>query len=171
MKQNQWVYIYGTTEDIVAGFHYKHMILARAPTSALADFDRWQFYNSGTWTPDFRKAERLCAGVANEYSVSYLSVFGKYIVVYSDSERVDTVAARFAAEPWGPWSEPISLYRCPEARRGPNIICYAAKGHPDISAASDELIISYIPNSTDFETMVFDARLYRPRFIRVRFRK
>ena len=169
LKQGQWVYIYGTTEDVIDGFHHKHMILARAPAGALVDFDRWQFYNSGKWSVDYKKAGRLCAGVANEYSVSYLSALEKYVVVYSDSKRVDNVAVRFAVNPWGPWGEPVALYRCPEASWEPGIICYAAKGHPDFSAASDELIISYIASSTDFDTMASDARLYRPRFIKVKF--
>jgi len=168
LKQGQWIYIYGTTEEVIDGFHHKYMILARAPQSGLAKFDQWQFFVNGRWSADFRKAERLCAGVANEYSVSYLPAMGKYIVVYSDGGSVDNIAARLASNPWGPWDDPVSLYRCPEARWGDNIICYAAKGHPDISEASDELIVSYIANSTDFETMVSDARLYRPRFIRVR---
>ena len=169
LKQDQWIYIYGTTEDVIEGFHYKYMILARAPASALAEFDQWQFYNNGKWATDFRNAERLFAGVANEYSVSYLSARDKFIVVYTDSQRADRIIARFAPNPWGPWGDPFSLYRCPEARWDESIICYAAKGHPDISESPDELIVSYIANSTDFETMVSDARLYRPRFIRVRF--
>ncbi len=169
MKQGQWIYIYGTTEDVIDGFHHKYMILARAPESAPAAFDQWQFFASGKWTADYSKAERLCGGVANEYSVSYLPAMGRYIAVYSDSDRPDNVVARFAPNPWGPWNDPVSLFRCPEARRGQSIICYAAKGHPDISEAPDELIISYIANATAFETMVSDARLYRPRFVRVRF--
>jgi hypothetical protein len=168
LKQGQWIYIYGTTEEIIDGFHHKYMILARAPQSGPAEFDQWQFFVDGKWSADYKKAQRLCAGVANEYSVSYLPAMGNYIAVYSDSGRPDNIVARFAPNPWGPWDDPVSLYRCPEARWGENIICYAAKGHPDISELPDELIISYIANSTDFETMVSDARLYRPRFIRVR---
>jgi len=170
LKQGQWIYIYGTTEDVVDGYHHKYMILARAPASGLARFNQWQFYAEGIWSADFKKAERLCAGVANEYSVSYLPALDKYIAVYSDGGSVDNIAARFAANPWGPWGDPISLFRCPEASWSENIICYAAKGHPDISEASDELIVSYIANSIDFDTMVSDARLYRPRFIKVKFR-
>ena len=108
--------------------------------------------------------------MANEYSVSFLAELGKYIVVYSDSSRPENIVARFAPNPWGPWDDPISIYQCPEASWGTKIMCYAAKGHPDISEAPDELIVTYIANSTDFETMVSDARLYRPRFIRVRFK-
>ena len=171
LKEEQWIYIYGTTEDVVEGFHHKYMILARAPQNALSQFNQWRFYANGRWSADFRKAERLCAGVANEYSVSFLPAMGKYIAVYSDSEKTDNIVVRVAPMPWGPWDDPVSLFRCPEANWGPDIICYAAKGHPGLSAAPNELIISYIANSTDFETMVSDARLYRPRFIRVEFRR
>ena len=168
LKQGQWIYIYGTTEDVVDGFHHKYMILARAPSSGLAKFDQWEFFVNGKWSADFTKAERLCAGVANEYSVSFLAALGKYMAVYSDSSNAGNIVARFALKPWGPWNDPVLLYQCPEARWSENIMCYAAKGHPDISEAPDELIVTYIANSTDFETMVSDARLYRPRFIRVR---
>ena len=51
-----------------------------------------------------------------------------------------------------------------------DIFCYAAKGHPELSLTPDELIITYVANSTDFYKMAADARLYRPRFIRVRFK-
>ncbi len=168
LKQGQWIYIYGTTEDVVDGFHHKYMILARAPEGGLAKFDRWQFFTNGKWSTDYTGAGRLCDGMANEYSVSYLPALGKYIAVYSGSNRTDDMVARFAPNPWGPWDDPVSLYRCPEARRDPSIICYAAKGHPEISQAPNELIITYIANSTDFDTMLNDAGLYRPRFVRVR---
>ena len=168
LRQDPWIYIYGTTEDVIDGFHHKYMILARAPSSGLAKFDQWEFFVNGKWSADFTKAERLCAGVANEYSVSFLAALGKYVAVYSDSSSAGNIVARFALEPWGPWDDPVFLYQCPEARWSENIICYAAKGHPDISEATDELIVTYIANSTDFDTMVSDARLYRPRFLRVK---
>jgi hypothetical protein len=170
LKQDQWLYIYGTTEDVIDGFHHKYMILARAPASGLANFDQWEFFAKGKWSADFTGAERLCAGVANEYSVSHLAAVGKYIVVYSDSSDTKNIVARFAPNPWGPWDDPLPFYQCPEARWNKTIVCYAAKGHPDLSEAPDELIVTYIANSTDWDTMVSDARLYRPRFIRLRIR-
>lgn len=144
------------------------MILARAPEGGLAKFDRWQFFTNGKWSTDHTEAGRICGGVANEYSVSYLPALGKYIAVYSPSNRTDDIVARLAPNPWGPWDDPVSFYQCPEARRDPTIICYAAKGHPEISQAPNELIVTYIANSTDFDTMLNDAGLYRPRFVRVR---
>jgi hypothetical protein len=170
LKQGPWLYIYGTTEDVIDGFHHKFMTLARVPENDLVKFDQWRFYVNGRWSPDFNKADRLCADMANEYSVSFLKALEKFIVVYSESSHPQNIAARFASNPWGPWSDPVNLYQCPEMSRGEDILCYAAKGHPELSAAPDELIITYVANSTDFYKMAGDTRLYRPRFIRVRFK-
>jgi hypothetical protein len=102
--------------------------------------------------------------------VSYLEALKKFIVVYSESSHLQNIAARFASNPWGPWSDPVKLYQCPEVSRTEDILCYAAKGHPELSAAPDELIITYVANSTDFYKMAGNTRLYRPRIIRVRFK-
>lgn len=169
LKQGGWLYIYGTTEDVIDSFHHKYMILARVPENGLAKFDQWRFYVNGKWSTDYTQSERLCAGIANEYSVSFLPALGKYIAVYSDSNSSKNIVARFSPNLYGPWSDPAILYQCPEALWGKDIICYAAKGHPGLSKAPNELIVTYVANSTDFETMITDARLYRPRFLRVRF--
>ncbi len=60
------------------------------------------------------------------------------------------------------------LYRCPEAGWDRRIFCYAAKAHPEL-AGGDELLITYVANSFDFRQIVANERLYRPRFVRVRF--
>ena len=169
LKRGPWLYIYGTTEDVVNGFHHKYMILARVSENDLAKFDQWRFYVKGNWSPDFTRAERLCADMANEYSVSFLQSLGKFVVVYNEGGSSMNIVARFAYHPWGPWSDPVILYQCPEMGWGEDILCYAAKGHPELSMTPDELIVSYVANSTDFYKMAADARLYRPRFIRVRF--
>lgn len=170
LKQGPWLYIYGTTEDVVDGFHHKYMILARVAENRLSKFDHWRFYVKGDWSPDFTKAERLCAGIANEYSVSFLPTLGKFIVVYNENGSSRNIAARFASHPWGPWSRSVDLYQCPEMNTAEDIFCYAAKGHPELSLSSNELIITYVANSTDFYKMAADDKLYRPRFIRVRFK-
>ena len=84
LQQGHWLYIYGTTEDVIDGIHHKYMILARVPESGLKDFDQWRFYGNGKWSTDFTSAERLCGDMANEFSVSFLPALGRYIVVYSD---------------------------------------------------------------------------------------
>jgi hypothetical protein len=43
---------------------------------------------------------------------------------------------------------------------------YAAKAHTHLSRPG-ELLVSYIVSSQDFEQIIGDASLYRPRFVRV----
>jgi len=163
------LYIYGTVEDRQNTVHQKHMILARVPISMLADFSQWRFYADGSWVSDFKRASRLCENVPHEYSVSYLPALGKYVVVYSEDGLSNNILARLSAEPQGPWSDPIQLYQCPEADWDNSIFCYAAKAHAILTRYPDELVITYIANSVDFDKIANDARLYRPRFLRATF--
>jgi hypothetical protein len=163
------LYIYGTAEDRQNTVDQKHMILARVPISMLADFSRWRFYADGSWVSDFTRASQLCENVPHEYSVSYLPALKKYAVVYSQDGLSNNILARLSAEPQGPWSDPIQLYQCPEADWDDSIFCYAAKAHAILSRYPDELVITYIANSVDFNKTANDARLYRPRFLRATF--
>jgi hypothetical protein len=165
------LYIYGTTEDTGSRDREKHMILARVPVSRLSDYSRWRFYADGRWVSDFRQASRLSAKIPHEYSVSYLPVLKQYVVVYSQDGLSKNILARLAPKPHGPWSDAIRLYQCPEAEWDNSIFCYAAKAHAILSQTPDQLIITYIANSVDFYKTANDARLYRPRFLRVTFTK
>jgi hypothetical protein len=109
--------------------------------------------------------------VASEFSVSYQPAAGRYVLVYTEGGLSANIVLRFSPRPEGPWGEPVRVYRCPEAGWDPRIFCYAAKGHPELAAAEDELIVSYMANATDFALLESDARLYRPRFLRVTFLK
>jgi hypothetical protein len=164
------LYIYGTTEEVGSTDRKKHMILARIPVSRLADYSRWRFYADGHWVSDFRQVSRLSANMPHEYSVSYLPVLKQYAAVYSQDGLSKNIMARLSPEPQGPWSDPIWLYQCPEAEWDNSIFCYAAKAHAIFSQAPDQLIITYIANSVDFNKTASDARLYRPRFLKATFK-
>jgi len=168
LKADKHIYIYGTTEDVDGEIRRKSMILARVPETELDQFDRWRFYSAGKWSTDFNTTSSLCSDMANEFSVSYLPAIGKYIVVYSEKGFSKNITMRLAPDPWGPWSAARRIYACPEADRSEDVFCYAAKGHPDLSSAPDEIIITYVANSLDFAQVAADATLYRPRFLRVR---
>jgi hypothetical protein len=168
LKDNGFIYIYGNDEDIEDGsYHRKHMIVARVAEDDLADFDKWRFYTNGDWQPDFKKASRLCPNIANEYSVSYQPSVGKYVMVYTENGISKNIVLRIAPTPYGEWSEPTIVYQCPESAWNAKIVCYAAKAHLTLSMQPDELIVTYIASSSDFFHMAGDARLYRPRFLRL----
>jgi len=173
LTEGDYGYIYGAVaEPMKNGFAW-HMVLARAPLEKLADFSSWLFFRDGEWIKDVERAGRICENVASEFSVSFQPALKKYILVYTErgfSERAHSVVMRLSPNLHGPWSDPIPVYQCPEARQDPRICCYGAKGHPEIARSPAELILTYVANSCAGDLKVLqDADLYRPRFVRIFF--
>jgi len=161
-----FTYIFGARERTGRA---KTMILARAPADSLTDFAAWQFRTSDGWSTNAAGAADLCGGVASEYSVSWLPALRQFVLICSENGLSPNIVARTAPEPWGPWSEPVVVYRCPETW-DKKVFCYAAKAHPMLASSPDELIITYAANSFDFSQIINDTRLYWPRFVRLHWR-
>jgi Domain of unknown function (DUF4185) len=169
LTEGKYLYIYGVADQVEKSWRHKRMIVARAPLENVADFSTWRFYSEGRWDTDHRQASRLVDGLANDYSVSYHPKSGRYVLVYTENGLSPRILCRTAKTPWGPWSASTLVYECPEAGWDKKIFCYAAKAHPEL-ATTDELVISYVANSFDFWQVAADARLYWPKFIRVKLR-
>jgi hypothetical protein len=161
-----YVYIYGTDEDIQPGKLARYLIVARVPTNHVADFSAWKYYAGGKWDADFHKGTRIVDGIATEYSVSFLPKLGKYVLVYTHEGLSPNIQVRTSQTPWGNWSAPFAVYRCPEMSKDKRLFSYAAKAHP-FEGTDAALMISYVVNSYDVGQVVNDARLYWPRFVRV----
>ena len=165
LATNGFIYIFGTREEKEAD---KMMILARAPETDLENFTAWQFRTHNGWSTNAEAAADLCDGMASEFSVSWLPSLRRFVLICTENGLSEKIVARTAVEPWGQWSAPTVIYRCPEAKWDKQIFCYAAKAHPMLSSATNELIVTYIANSFDFAQIVNDERLYWPRFVRVK---
>ncbi len=162
-----YTYLYGYTENGGKGPGFqRHMLLARAPAGKLGDFAAWRYFAKGAWLEDAARAERLCPGVACEYSVTYIPARRRFLLVTHDMFLSPKIVARTSETPWGPWSDKIDVYTCPEAGAGRGVFCYAAKHQPVLSTG-DTLVISYAANANDMNTVLNDPSLYVPRFIRV----
>ena len=171
LQQNEFLYVYGTAEGVSKDIARKHMILARVPASSLADFSQWRFFADGNWVSDHRRVSPLSPDMPHEYSVTYVPALKRFVAVHSEDGFSDTILLRLSPKPQGPWGKPIPIFQCPEAGWDDSIFCYAAKGHIALSERPDQLIVTYVANSVDFNTVVEDTRLYRPRFLQVTFLK
>ena len=167
--QAGFCYIYGTVDETAGGVTAKHMIVARAPVEKLGDFTAWRFFAAGDWVAEADRAERLCENVAGEFSVSFQPVLNRYVLVYTDGGMSEHIVIRDSPQPFGPWSSPTRVYRCPEMSWDSRIFCYAAKAHPELARNAGELIVTYLANATDIALLESDARLYRPRFLSITF--
>jgi hypothetical protein len=167
LRHGDHVYIYGTDEDVKPKHRDRFLIVARAPAAKLADFGAWEFYADGKWQSDFRKSTRLAKDLASDGSVTYLPDRKQFILVYTQGGLSKKILARAAKNPWGPWSDPTTIYECPEMAKDKRLFCYNAKAHATLSSGN-ELVVSYVTNSTDFWQVAADASLYWPKFVRVK---
>ncbi len=167
VNEGGMIYLYGLEVDAQAGDRF--LLVARAPVAELEDFGAWRFFSDGLWQKDFAKASRLADRVGAELSVSYQPFLKKYVAVYTEGGLSQNILMRVAPAPEGPWSAPRLVYKTPETGWDKDYFCYAAKAHPELARASAELIVSYVCNSFDFGKMASDARIYVPKFLRVRF--
>jgi hypothetical protein len=160
MHVGEDLYVYGTDER-----PDRRMVLARVPAGSIGDFAAWRYFRDGQWVEDFREPSPLADGIASEYSVT---PFGRgYVAVYTERGLSARIMGRTAKDPWGPWSAATVLYECPEMARDKKLFCYAAKAHPALSSGN-ELVVSYVVNSFDFWQVAREAKLYWPRFVRLR---
>jgi Domain of unknown function (DUF4185) len=159
------LYVYGTDERRGKASLDRQMVVARVPAASVGTFAAWRYFRDGVWGEDFRSVSPLAGDVATEYSVT---PFGKrYLAVYTERGLSPRIMGRTADRPWGPWSAPFLLYECSEMSRDKKVFCYAAKAHAALSSDQD-LVVSYVVNSLDFWQVAREARLYWPRFVRVR---
>jgi hypothetical protein len=158
------LYIYGTR-----GGDPRKLLLARAPASSVTDFAAWRFYaGDGRWSDRPADATAIVAGVPAELSVESVAFAGRrrFLMVHSEPLLGRRILVRTAEQPEGPWSAPVAVYSAPEPERNLHYFAYAAKGHLSLSLPGT-LLISYVVNSHDFNAMVGDASIYRPRFVQV----
>ncbi len=166
LQSGGFVYIYGYSNQTNSTAQ-KKLILARVPKNELNNSDEWEFFSNGSWAKNFAKATPIFSGAPPEGSVSWQPYLNKFVFVYTDGIW-GKIVMRTADAPQGPWSGPTTLYQCPEMKISPQVFCYAAKGHPELSA-TNELLISYASNSENLSEVINNTRLYWPRFIRVTF--
>jgi hypothetical protein len=169
LREGEFLYIFGgdsRPEARQAGMP-NGLVLARAPADKLGDFAQWRFLANGNWQKDCRKVTPVFPNLGSEFSVSWLPARKAYAAVYSEGIG-GKILVRLARALTGPWSNPIQVYRCPEMDWPSKAFCYAAKAHPHLATAPDELLITYAANAWNFWDLFNDPRLYWPRFLRVK---
>jgi hypothetical protein len=164
VQEGEWIYTFGTRRG--AATDPRELVLARVAPRDFLQFDRWQFHARGEWVADPRQSSALAAGVGTEGSITWLPGYRLWAYVYSPPLDA-TIQIRAARTLTGPWSDPQSLYTCPDPQRNPRIFCYAAKGRI-LPGTRNELLVSYATNSFEMLPDVSaDAEIYQPRFVRV----
>ncbi|MDB6125586.1 MAG: hypothetical protein JWQ71_4579 [Pedosphaera sp.] len=169
MREGEFIYIYGFDSRPVNGEAQSSLVAARVPEEHLGELKAWRFFTDGKWEMNAKQVTRMSPGFPTEFSVSYQPALKKYVAIYMANGISGRIVQRTAQTPTGPWSEPVVLYECPEKSWPEKTFCYSAKAHPELSTSPDELLITYAANSWELRYVINDARLYWPRFVRVKY--
>ncbi len=136
------------------------------PAEKLNDFTAWRFRTAEGWSDKPTDAAALADGLATEFSVCRTPGRKGYVAVYTENGLGDRILGRFADTPYGPWSAAVLLHKCPEMAKDKGVFCYAAKAHA-WAAKENELLVSYCVNTWEFARLFRDAKVYRPKFVRI----
>jgi len=168
LREGNRLYIYGYEETPGKPFAERRLLTARVRSDQIADFDAWRFFSDGQWKADAKLATPQAEKLATEFSVSWVPGLKQYALTYTENGLGDRILGRFSADPAGPWSEPVLLYRCPEMKANKKLFSYAAKAHSHLGG-DRELVITYCVNAFELGPVIDDATLYWPNFVRVKF--
>jgi hypothetical protein len=164
--QDRYLYIYGIDESDLRN---KKLILARSLAGRVEEMGAWQVYQgNGVWGTFAAECHPIAEHLASELSVEPV-VIGKtlwYVMVHSEEGFGSRILVRMSQNPEGPWSTPFAVYQVEGIGKDNDLFTYAAKSHACISRPG-ELLISYVVNAFDFERVIQNAEMYRPRFIRL----
>ena len=109
VAEEDWVYVFGSMRNGLQS----QALLARVRPDRLADRDAYEYLASvePTWTSCVSDAMSL-GPASSEYSVGYNRYLGKYTLFYLDEYR-KVLMLRVADRIWGPYGEPMALFRIP----------------------------------------------------------
>ena len=142
-----WVYVFGVLKN-AGGVQQCH--LARVREAEIARLDAYEYFTAGSpaWSADARKAIPIMDGMPNEMSVSWSQHLGCYLAVHS-LDLTGIVVGRTAPDPWGPWSDPVALWRVEPPKWDYAVpypaLIYAGKEHPELAGNGGRVIyLTYI---------------------------
>ncbi len=110
LKEDDYVYMYGTTAGRKIEEGEQYIKLARVPLEEMTTKSSWKYWNGNDWVDGVENGVYIVyGGTIGEISVTKDSVSGRYLMVYK-SEKRNAVVVRDAANPQGDWSGEKLVY-------------------------------------------------------------
>jgi hypothetical protein len=176
LVKDDYLYTFCSFPPAQQGPNKHPLALARIHKSKAANMDMngWQYLcHSGNpdsvaqqWRDKTVDPVILFPDAAPEMSVSQVFGIDGYIATYCPAGFGADIVIRHAITPEGPWSQPITIYHCPEDLS--KIYVYSAKAHPELSRSTGELIVTYCRNTKFFADQLKQPNSYAPRCLLVR---
>jgi len=146
-REDRLLYVYGVRKGSNGE---QQCCVARVVPDRIEDRDGYEYWGGieSGWHKDPARCETVMTDMPNEMSVSWNAHLGCYLAVHS-LELSGRIVGRTAADPWGPWSEPVTLWQVPAPRYDYHVpyepLIYAGKEHPQLSGDGGRVLyLTYI---------------------------
>lgn len=150
----------------------RNSILCRIPAGKLDSpqiKEHIEFWSKGDkWLPSPDNLQPLFSPGSTESFITYIPSIKRYVSSTMKPFAPDYYI--FSAERiTGPWTDAQKIYDVPELEKNTLYHAYAGRGHMMLPCNSDEIVLSYVVNTSDFWSVFTALDIYYPRFIRVKF--
>ena len=152
-RDGGFVYCYGTVKE----GDTQNCYVARVPRKQVDQPRQYEYLTNceGAWSRDVSAATAVFSGMPSELSVSFNPHLGAYLAVHS-LDLTGKIVGRTAPRPWGPWSDPITLWTVRKPHPFPYLqLIYAGKEHSELSGENGRRIyLTYIEFEEYFPHLV-----------------
>lgn len=144
-QPSHFIYVYG----VILENGVQNGYLARVLPEDLAYLDRYEYLISEapSWDRNLRHAIPILQGMPQEMSVSHNAYLDCFLAVHS-LDLTGRIVGRTAPNPWGPWSEPVDLWKVNPVHEKPlpyPKLIYAGKEHPELADQGGRILyLTYI---------------------------
>jgi len=163
-----WLYLYGTAHPGTEGVFGFSLQVARVRPFDVLDTRAWRYWDGSAWQADpERAAELIPAEGGVSQTLSVVEQDGTWFALSKlGGDLSDDIGFWTAPSPTGPFTPTAPIASAP-VEPGSGNVTYMPLAHPELMARPGSMVISYSRNNLDFDAVVADPSLYRPRFLRV----
>lgn len=162
LQDKNHVYAFGVKEPTT---HETYLLRFEKEKLINGDFSKMEWWSENKWTDEITeepKSSSLFTG-QTEFSVHYDPESKKYVQIQTFGFGSASIGYRLADQLYGPWSEPVIIFT-PRLKEDKEYV-YTANAHPEFK--SDDLIITYNVNNSDFGRLVNNEEIYFPKIIKI----
>jgi hypothetical protein len=146
-RDDGFLYIYGVRKGSTG---QQQCCVARVRPDNIGSLDSYRYWagDETGWQTDPATCATVMTDMPNEMSVSWNDHLQCYLAVHS-LELTGAIVGRTAATPWGPWSEPVTLWQVPPPLYDYPVpyspLIYAGKEHPELAEDGGRVLyLTYI---------------------------
>jgi hypothetical protein len=148
-----FVYCYGTVKQ----GEVQNCYLSRVRRAQINRPGSYEYLTNceGAWSREIAQAIPILSGMPSELSVSFNAHLNCYLAVHS-LDLTGRIVARAAPQPWGPWSEPTTLWQVKKTHPFDYMqLIYAGKEHAELAGENGRRIyLTYIEFEEYFPHLV-----------------